>query len=134
MTKNKDTQKPVGYPIGDFLVRIKNVVRAKRHSVEVKNTKIIEAMAKVLKEEGYLSEITKSGSILSVSVAYRKKEPLILDINLVSKPGLRVYMGASELKKIRGPRRLILSTPKGIMFHREAIKKNLGGEIIANLL
>lgn len=121
------------YPIGDFLSRIKNAALAKKREVEVDSTKLIAAVAKVLKKEGFLSEIKKDKNKLKVKVAYMRKEPVLIDLKLVSKPGLRIYMGAKELEAIRGPFFFILSTPDGIMTTREAIKKRVGGEVIVKI-
>jgi small subunit ribosomal protein S8 len=77
--------------------------------------------------------VEKDGQ-LTAFISYRKKQPLIMDVRLVSKPGLRVYKKADELEKIKKPTILIVSTPKGVMSSREAIKKRLGGEVIVEML
>jgi small subunit ribosomal protein S8 len=123
----------INYSIGDFLVRIKNAALAGKKEFEVDNTKLIESIAKVLKKEGILTEVKKKDGILMVKLAYRKKEPILMNLKLVSKPGLRIYMGADELSAIKGPSFFILSTPKGIMTSFEAIKKRIGGEVIVEI-
>lgn len=123
----------INYSIGDFLIRIKNTALANRKEMEVDNTKLIENVAKVLVKEGILTEVKKKDGKLTVKLAYRKKEPIIIDLRLVSKPGLRIYMGADELSAIRKPSFLILSTPKGIITSREAIKQRIGGEVIVEI-
>jgi small subunit ribosomal protein S8 len=123
----------INFSIGDFLIRIKNTALARRKEMEVDNTKLIESVAKVLKKEGILTEVKKKDGKLMVKLAYRKKEPTLIDLRLVSKPGLRIYMGADELSAIRKPSFLILSTPKGIMTSREAIKQRIGGEVIVEI-
>jgi small subunit ribosomal protein S8 len=122
------------YPLGDFLIRIKNAVMAGRKDVAAQNTKLIHAVAKTLKSGGYLEEVKVEDGQLKVKLAYRKKQPVILDVSLVSTPGLRVYMGADELEKRRGPQTLLISTSKGIMLTKDAVRKNLGGEVIAEIL
>jgi len=122
------------YPVGDFLIRIKNAAMIDKRYIEVRNSKLIEAIAMALKKEGYLDEVKKVGSNLSIRLTFRNKKPLILDLKLVSTPGLRVYKGVDELKKVRGPRVLFLSTPKGVMSLSDAVKNNLGGEIIVAVL
>jgi small subunit ribosomal protein S8 len=87
----------------------------------------------VLKKEGILTEVKKKDGTLMVKLAYRKKEPILMNLKLVSKPGLRIYMGADELSAIRKPSFLVLSTPKGIMTSFEAIKKRIGGEVIVEI-
>jgi small subunit ribosomal protein S8 len=122
------------YRAGDFLIRVKNIALSGRGELSVQNTKFIEAIAKALKEEGYLQEITAKDGVLNAKLAYSHKEPVLSDLRLVSKPGLRVYKGKDELKgRKKGSSILILSTPKGIMSHKNAIKNNIGGEVIAEV-
>ena len=121
------------YPVGDFLIRVKNAVLARNREVVVANTKLIKEVAKVLKREGFLESISEKGGELSVRLSFRRKEPVILGIKLVSKPGLRIYMGIDELEKKKGPSMFIISSPKGVMSSSEAKKKRLGGEVIAEV-
>ncbi len=124
----------MNYPVGDFLIRIKNASLAKKRQVEVVNTKLISSVAHALKKQGYLREVTEKDGQLIAFLSYRKKQPLIMEVRLISKPGLRVYKGASELEKIKKPTTLIISTSKGVMSSQEAIKKRLGGEVIVEML
>ena len=121
------------YPVGDFLIRVKNAVLARNREVVVANTKLIKEVAKVLKREGFLDAISEKGGELSARLSFRRKEPLILGIKLVSKPGLRIYMGIDELEKKKGPSMFIISSPKGVISSSEAKKKRLGGEVIAEV-
>lgn len=123
----------INYPVGDFLLRIKNAALARQREVEVLDTKLIAAVASVLKKEGFLEEIEKKDGKLMVKISYRKKEPVLLDLKLVSKPGLRIYMGVDELEAIRSPSFFVLSTPKGVLPSRDAIKKRVGGEVIVEV-
>src|SRR4030043_1466050 len=122
------------YPVGDFLIRVKNAVLAKRKIVDFPSNKFVVSVVKSLIKEGYLQEIQVNQKLLKVSLSYRKKEPVITNIKLVSKPGLRVYIKIEDLQKIKSPSIFILSTPGGIMSSREAIKKKLGGGVIAEIL
>jgi len=122
------------YPVGDFLIRIKNANLAGKKTVIVPQNKFVISVAKSLVKEGYLRDIKVSHDSLSVNLSYQKKEPVITDIKLVSKPGLRVYAKYEELEKIKKPTVLIVSTPAGVMSSREALKKKLGGEIIVEIL
>lgn len=122
------------YPVGDFLIRIKNAVLAGRKEVVVQETKLIYEVAKVLNKLGYLSKVTKNKGMLKVVIVYQKRESLITDIKLVSKPGLRIYMKVKELESHKKPTTMIVSTPKGVMSSKEAIKKRFGGEVIAEIL
>jgi small subunit ribosomal protein S8 len=121
------------YQVGDFLIRIKNAALAQMHEVEVKNTKMVESIANVLKREGFLEDVSIKDGKLSATLSYRKKKPLIMDIKLISKPGLRVYMGVTEMAHRKAASILILSTSKGIFSNKEALKKGVGGEVVAEV-
>ena len=121
------------YSIGDFLIRISNAAMAKLNEVSIPSTKLIKDVAKALEKSGYLSEVEEKKGILTARLTIKRKKPVIMRLKLVSRPGLRIYMGAKELEKKRGPSRLLLSTPKGIMLSPEAIKNHMGGEVIAEV-
>ena len=121
------------YPVGDFLIRVKNAALARRKEVLVRKTKLVDALANALKKEGFLDSVSSEGDLISVSLAYRRKEPVILDIKLVSKPGQRRYMGVEDLAKIKNPSIFFISTPKGVISSREAIKNRVGGEVIVEV-
>ncbi|OGM21861.1 30S ribosomal protein S8 [Candidatus Woesebacteria bacterium RIFCSPHIGHO2_01_FULL_38_9] len=126
--------KVVGYPVGDFLIRVKNASLAMKKTIEVPSTNYIKNVAKALEREGYVNEVEEKVDKLALRLVYRSKEPVLTDIKLVSKPGLRVYINSDELGKRRGPTILIISTPQGVMSSKEALKKRLGGEVIAEIL
>lgn len=123
----------MNYPIGDFLIQIKNAALARKQEVVIVNTKLIQAVADVLKDLGYLDRVKEDEGKLSVKLTYHRKKPLISLVRLISKPGLRIYSGVDDLEKERGPSVFIISTPRGVMSSREAIKKRLGGEVIAEI-
>jgi len=100
----------------------------------VKKTKFINEMAKVLKKEGFLNKISENNGDLTVELATHKKEVVIVDMKLISKPGLRIYADTDELSKRRGVSVLILSTPKGLMSQKEALKNGVGGEVIVEVI
>jgi len=131
--KNKNMNK-TNYPTGDFLIRIKNAGMAGRKTVECASSGLIAATAKVLQKAGFLEEVNVKNGQITVSLRYHKKAPLLTNITLVSKPGLRVYKKYEDLEKIKGPSIFIVSTPKGVMSSIEAIKNKLGGEVIAKIL
>lgn len=122
------------YPVGDFVTRIKNAALSDARVVRVRKTKLIKAVAEALKREGFLSEVKEKEGELVARLAYVKKEPIIMNLTLVSKPGLRVYKTVEELEAKRGPEIYILSTSKGVLLSSEAIKKNIGGEVIVKAL
>lgn len=123
----------VNYPIGDFLIKIKNASLARRKTVVIPYTKMIHSVSEVLKKEKYLEAVEKTGSDLSVKIAYFKKEPLLMQLKLVSKPGKRVYAKADIFRNHKGLSFFIVSTPQGIMTSKEAGRKNIGGEVIAQI-
>lgn len=124
----------VDYPVGDFLIRVKNAAKVRKRELAVSKAKAVKAVAKALEKEGFLESVTEKKGELIVKLAFRRKEPILLDLKLVSKPGLRIYMGVEELEKIKKPSILILSTSKGVVSSREALKMRLGGEVIVEVL
>ncbi len=122
------------YTVGDFLITIKNAALANKKTVEVKESKMTKAVAEALLKLGFLSSVEPKDDLLFVSLAYKKKAPILSDIKLVSKPSLRVYWDLKKLKEYRSPAVLLLSTSKGILSSKEALKEGLGGEVIAEVL
>lgn len=122
------------YPVADFLIRLKNASLVGIKKVSMDNTKLISAVAKTLKKENFLETIEEKNGNITVTLSIFSKKAVISDITIVSKPGIRVYMGVDELEARRSPEILILSTPKGVMSDRDAIKIRVGGEVIAKIL
>jgi small subunit ribosomal protein S8 len=135
--KSLELERQVGnmtnYPLGDFLIRIKNAVMAGQKDVVFPVSKKAKAVALVLKKLGYLDEVSSTKDELKISLAIRRKEPILIDLKLVSKPGLRIYKSADDLKARRGISILILSTSRGMMSSKEAIKEGVGGEAIVEI-
>ena len=131
------------YSVGDFLIRIKNTAMAKNKTLEYKAEKQIVAVAEALKKLGFLDVVKKSrkaGSspagekeVLTVTLAYKNKKPVIMDLKLISKPGLRIYMGADEIDKKKGPSTYLITSPKGVISSKDAVKGRIGGEVIAEI-
>ena len=123
-------------PIADMLTRIRNGVSAKHDSVSMPASKMKLAIAKVLKEEGFIRDLEVSGEgsrpMLKVHLVYSgRKEPVLNGLKRVSKPGLRVYVQKREIPRVLGGLGVaILSTPEGVMTGQEARNKNVGGEIL----
>ena len=115
------------------MIRIKNAAMAGGKEVEFESSKLVVAVAKVLEKAGYLSSVTNAKGTLRVALAVKSKKPILMDIGLVSKPGLRVYKGVDELKKKKGASTYVISTPKGLVVTKEAIKLGIGGEVIAEV-
>jgi small subunit ribosomal protein S8 len=125
-------------PIADMLTRIRNASRARHEKVLIPWSRMKENIIKVMVEEGYLRESKKvkdsqgAGEALLVQLKFdRENRPVISGIKRVSRPSRRVYVGAQAVTPIRkGLGINILSTPKGIMVDREALKARVGGELI----
>ena len=125
-------------PIADMLTRIRNGQQAKHRSVTLFSSKLKEEIARVLKEEGYISDFTvqtveNDFKSMVIDLKYYQGRPVIDRILRVSKPGLRVYKSAKELKAISGFGVAILSTSKGVMTHITAKASGIGGEVICEV-
>jgi small subunit ribosomal protein S8 len=126
----------MNHRVSDLIIRIKNATRARRREVIFDNLKINKAICKVLVTEGFLEsfEISTKGNkkVIVAKIRYEKRIPNFTDVLVVSKPSLRKYTRTSEIPGIqrKGRHTLILSTNKGIMTGHEAIKRNMGGEIL----
>jgi small subunit ribosomal protein S8 len=123
-------------PIADFLTRIRNASRSGRNEIHAPFSKIKADIARILKQEGYISnyEVESEGQKPQIKVVTKfvNRAPAITGLKRVSKPGLRKYVGAQEVPRVLGGLGIsILSTPKGVMSGREAKKENVGGELLA---
>ena len=122
-------------PIADMLTRIRNGQKARMVSVSMPASKAKEAVAKVLKDEGYITSYSTDGegaaSTLSVELKYFDGVPVIERIQRASKPGLRIYRGQKDLPKVLGGLGVaIVSTSAGVMSDRQAREKGIGGEVL----
>lgn len=126
----------MNYKISDLIIRIKNAAKAKRKEVVLPNLKINKAICKVLVSEGFLqgfgNETREGRKVLVAKIKYEKRYPVLTDVLVVSKPSLRIYAASADISGIqrRGRHTIILSTNKGIMTGRQAVKKNIGGEVL----
>ncbi|MCU7846596.1 MAG: 30S ribosomal protein S8 [Candidatus Thiodiazotropha sp. (ex Lucinoma kastoroae)] len=123
-------------PIADMLTRIRNGQAAKKATVELPSSKQKLAIASLLKNEGFLKEVSVNSEstkpILVLELSYFQGRPVIDIIKRVSRPGLRVYKGSDELPKVRGGLGVaIISTSKGVMTDRAAREIGQGGEVVA---
>ncbi|CAM9110291.1 unnamed protein product, partial [Chrysoparadoxa australica] len=124
--------------ISDMLTRIRNANLVRHHIVQVPGTKITSAIAKLLKEEGYIEEFEEfteqNRKYILICLRYssnKNREPVITAIKRVSKPGLRIYVGKNNIPDVLGNiGTAILSTSKGLMTNRTAKSLGLGGEVI----
>ena len=124
-------------PIADMLTRIRNANAMRYKEVEVPASRIKLEIARILKEEGYISDVKmekdKVQDVMVLNLKYgEKKERVITGLKRISKPGLRVYAKVEELPRVlNGLGIAIISTSKGIMTDKEARKESLGGEVLA---
>jgi small subunit ribosomal protein S8 len=122
-------------PIADFLTRIRNGQSSGKPAVIAPTSKVKIAIAKVLKEEGYIEDFSSTDldgkPTLNVTLKYFQGRPVIDRLERVSRPGLRVYKGKDELPKIQGGLGVaIVSTSQGVMSDRQARAAGHGGEVI----
>lgn len=127
-------------PISDLLTRIRNAARARHARVDVPTSKLKAEIARILKEEGFIStyklvEENKTRKTLRLFLKYTPgHRSVITQLRRVSKPGSRRYLGVSEIRPVVGGMGIsILTTPKGLMTGRAARKARLGGEVLCEV-
>lgn len=122
-------------PIADMLTRIRNAQMIERATVEMPSSKVKVAIAKVLKDEGYIDGFKLGGEnakpVLEIALRYHAGRPVIERIERVSSPGLRVYRGKDEMPRVmNGLGIAIVSTSRGVMTDRKARADGVGGEVL----
>lgn len=125
-------------PISDFLTRLRNAGHARHDSVTAPSSRIKLAIAKILEQEGYVSDVavTHDGprATLTLKLAYDGKEPKLRTVKRVSTPGRRIYRKSDELPRVLSDLGVaIVSTSQGLMTNKQARKRHLGGEIICEV-
>jgi len=123
-------------PVADMLTRLRNANSALITDVEMSHSKMKESIAGILKREGYLADYSVEGVTvakkLKMKLKYNGRKGVIAGLRRVSKPGLRRYVGATEIPRVlNGMGISIVSTPRGLMTGQEARKENVGGELVA---
>ena len=123
-------------PIADMLTRIRNANRARHDTVDVPASNMKKSIAQILLDEGYIKsyQIVDDGTqgVIHITLKYNGKDKVITGLRRVSKPGLRVYVGADELPRVlRGLGIAIVSTSKGVMTDKAARAAHVGGEVLA---
>ena len=123
-------------PIADMLTRIRNANSARHDTVDVPASNMKKSIAQILLDEGYIKsyQIVDDGtqSVIHITLKYNGKDKVITGLRRVSKPGLRVYVGADELPRVlRGLGIAIVSTSKGVMTDKAARAAHVGGEVLA---
>ena len=121
-------------PIADLLTRIRNASLALLPEIEVSHSKMKESIARILKHEGYVTDFNVEGSKikkLRVRLKYQGRKGVIVGLRRVSTPGLRRYVGSTEIPRVLGGMgTAIVSTPRGVLTGVQARKQNVGGEIL----
>ena len=114
-------------PVADFLTRIRNAIRSRHQKLDVPASKLKAEIARILKEEGR--------QVLRVYLKYgANNEAAIRDLQRVSRPGCRVYVGRDEIRRVQGGLGInILTTPRGVMTGRQARREGVGGEILCEV-
>ncbi|MBN1331305.1 30S ribosomal protein S8 [Candidatus Dojkabacteria bacterium] len=131
----------VNDPIADFLTRIRNAIARKQKTLNVPSTKMLEAIAAILKEEGYIldykveepkeKEVQKQ---LNLKLKYINGESAIKELIRISKPGVRIYSGYRDIGRIKyGLGISILTTPKGLLTGKKAKEEQVGGELLCKI-
>lgn len=125
-------------PIADMLTRIKNAYMARHESVEIPYSRVKEEIVKIIASQKYIEsyeiEKNKPQNKMHLKLNYKGSLPAIDDIKRISKPGRRIYARAGKIPKTLGGVGLtIVSTSKGIMSQKQAIKEKVGGEVICQI-
>ena len=121
--------------IADMLTRIRNAISAKHETVEIPASNTKKAIANILLNEGYISGVELIEGVqgtIKITLKYDGANKVVTGLKRVSKPGLRIYVGADEIPQVLGGLGIaILSTSKGIMTGKDAKKAHQGGEVLA---
>jgi len=122
-------------PISDMLTRIRNAQMALLPATDLPHSKLKESMAAILKKEGYITDFSIEGKVaakkITLKLKYDGRKAVIEGLRRVSTPGLRHYVGATDIPRVRGGLgTAILSTSRGLMTGVQARKNNLGGEVL----
>lgn len=123
-------------PIADMLTRIRNAILARHDFVLVPASRMKASIAKILKDEGFIKDYEvlrgKPQRMIKIYLKYLdKKEPALNGLKRVSRPGLRIYVGRSEIPRVYGGLGIsIVSTPKGVMTGQQAWRQRVGGELL----
>lgn len=121
-------------PVSDLLTRIRNAGMARHSKVSVPHSRLKESVARILKAEGYVSEVIVEGTMpkqIVISLKYTGQIPVIVGLRQISTPGLRRYVRSTEIPRVLGGMGIaVVSTPQGVMTGTNAKKANLGGELV----
>ena len=121
-------------PIADMLTRIRNAHLALHKEVSVPRSKMKEAIAAILLQEGYVNNVTLEEGRILIALKYHKGRPAIAGLKRISKPGRRVYVGSAEIPQVQnGLGICVLSTSRGVMGGLPARESKVGGELLCEI-
>ncbi|MBI5044937.1 MAG: 30S ribosomal protein S8 [Candidatus Levybacteria bacterium] len=124
------------YSVADFVIRVKNASYAHRKEVIMPYSKIVKAIAKLLVREGFLADVRDSDfdgkKAVTVGIRYVRRKPVVNEIEILSKPSLRLHFNSNELRNEQRKKTstIVVSTSQGLMTAKDALKKGLGGEVL----
>ena len=123
-------------PIADMLTRIRNAQATEKQSVVIPASKVKQAIAQVLKDEGYIEDFAERDlegkPVIEIGLKYYAGKPVIEKLERVSRPGLRIYKGRDDIPRVmNGLGVAIVSTSKGVMTGHDARRQGIGGEVVA---
>ena len=121
-------------PIADMLTRIRNAHSALHREVNIPKSRMKVALAGILKDEGYVEDMSVNDSTITITLKYDHGRPVISGLKRISTPGRRVYVGSTEIPRVQnGLGICILSTSKGVMDGTTASEKHVGGELLCEI-
>ena len=121
-------------PIADMLTRIRNAHLALHKEVRVPSSRMKQSIGAILKQEGYVDDVTVEDRAIVIALKYHKGRPAISGLKRVSKPGRRVYVGSSQIPPVQnGLGICIVSTSRGVLAGASAQEKNVGGELLCEI-
>lgn len=129
---------PVSDSISDFLTRIRNAAKAQHRTVDIPRSNMKVALAKILKDQGYITEYEDVKDdvqgVVRITLRYFNRKPAIYEIKRVSKPGRRLYVNTDNIPRVKnGLGIAIISTSKGVMTDKDARRYNVGGEFLCTI-
>ena len=129
---------PVTDPIADYLTRVRNAIHGRRKRVDIPASVLKHQISRLLVEQGYVTGVSNEGSdpvkTLRVQLRYTDGRSAISGLKRISKPGLRVYVSASDVPRVlNGLGIAIVSTSKGLMTDQQAREQNIGGEVLCHV-
>ena len=126
-------------PIADMLTRVRNAIQARHPKVDVPASKLKTEIARILKEEGFITnyKVAEEGAKKTIKIYLKyagNNMPVISAIERVSRPGCRVYVGQTKIPRVLGGMGInILTTPRGVMTGRQARREGVGGELLCQI-